>query len=150
MMSLHVNGNHTPIGMPAYLVLVDPKDVDNAWPLAAHWLVDGMLACGEDLDEVYTIGAVRAGHVQLWLVHQGYFIVAAMTSRFWPSRSGRVCHLTVGGGMSMETWLHLSDVVEQYAKSNGCSKVRFAGRNGWERKLTNYRRVGVILERELS
>lgn len=148
-MNLHVNGNHTMLGLPVQLVPLDRSVIDDVWPLVERWLAEGMLACGEDLNIEYTIAAAKAGDLQLWAVKQGHFVIAAMTSRFWPSQTGRVCHLTVGGGMHMEDWLHLCKQVEEYAKANDCVKVRLAGRNGWERKLTNYRRVGVILEREL-
>ena len=144
------NGVHTALAHPAQITTVDPASVDTVWPFVRKYLQEGVLACGEDLDEAFTIAAAKSGQLQIWAVSQGDFVIAAMTSRFWPSRTGMVCHLVVGGGTQMDNWFHLCAQVEEYAKANGCVKVRVAGRNGWERKLTQYRRVGVILEREIS
>jgi hypothetical protein len=60
-----------------------------------------------------------------------------------------VCVLTACGGDDMRRWLGLLGGIEDYAKAEGCSRVRIFGRKGWVRVLEHYRIRNVILEREL-
>jgi hypothetical protein len=49
----------------------------------------------------------------------------------------------------MRDWIDLIDVIERYARLEGCARMRLEGRNGWKRLLPTYRQAGVILEKRL-
>jgi hypothetical protein len=74
---------------------------------------------------------------------------AVVTTRLIKGDGDKVCMITGLGGTGMPRWLHLLEVIEQYARDEGCARVRLEGRMGWRRALSDYHQTGVILERTL-
>jgi hypothetical protein len=84
----------------------------------------------------------------VWLAVDDKEIMAVATTHLVRPRE-KVCVLTACAGREREQWLPLFARIEQYAKDEGCTKMRIYGRKGWERVLDGYRVEHVILEKVL-
>lgn len=52
-------------------------------------------------------------------------------------------------GVGLSAWREaLEAEFSAFAKKNNCIRIRFTGRKGWARKLTNWRPVYTVFERE--
>lgn len=90
-----------------------------------------------------------AGHFVLWLAWSGELEAAAVTE-IAETVSGRVCVIVACGGRGRARWIALRRKLEDYARHEGCARMRIYGRKGWTRVLPDYRVTRVILEKELA
>jgi hypothetical protein len=60
-----------------------------------------------------------------------------------------VCTILACAGSGMDGWLHLLELIEDYARAEGCAAVRLFGRKGWQRKLAEYHTKLVVMEKTL-
>lgn len=102
-----------------------------------HLLADGLI---EDL---------KAASKQLWGFQEGDAIKAISITRVSKTSRGGLCEVVAAAGRTTkkETKQVLAEI-EQWARSIGCTRVRFGGRRGWKR-FVDYAEVGIILEKEL-
>lgn len=126
------------------LICIDPARIDEFWPYAEPLIRQAIertnLSAFEDIER-----AVRKGHQLVWLAWNGQDIEAAATTQLYHG----ACIVTACGGVNRERWLPLFEKIEQYAKDEGCTKMRIYGRRGWERVLDGYETKYVILEKAL-
>lgn len=134
--------------MVAYII--PPSMVAKAWP-GVESMIDGAYESADELMPADIVDQMRDGFRQLWVVWDGDIdeVVAAVMTRVVLMRSGRVCQITAAGGDHVNQWAHLITLIEQYAKAERCSKVMIEGRAGWSKLFQNYKRVRVVLEREI-
>jgi len=133
----------------AELVCVDPKRVHDIWPYVSSLL---KAACQRTkLNAFADIESdILAGRSLLWIAWNGQTVEAAAATILINSEIGKVCIITVCGGSDMKRWLPLIDRIEDYAKREGCARVRIYGRKGWRRVLEGYQEKHVIMDKELG
>lgn len=126
------------------LICVDPARVGEIWPHVRDKIRAAIertgLSAFEDIE-----ADVLSGAQLVWIAWDGKEIIAAATTKL----ARNVCVLVSCGGYDREKWLPMFAMIEQYAKNEGCSKMRIYGRKGWERVLDGYRAEHVILEKAL-
>jgi hypothetical protein len=88
---------------------------------------------------------VRSANALLWLVIDGDQVVGAGVTQLalpfgW---------IVAFGGEDMRRSIPLIENIERHFREEGCTRVRIVGRPGWQRMLTDYRPVAVLLEKEL-
>ena len=84
------------------------------------------------LDEIHR--GLQSRKFQLWC-WQGEDIYAALVTAIQESKGVKFCLYLALGGSKMNEWGDLQPVVEDWAKSKGCTEVRVYGRSGWGRKF---------------
>jgi hypothetical protein len=128
------------------LVCIDPAMVRLFWPHARNLIVRAIARGGigrfADVER-----DVLAGAALLWLAWDGRAIAAAAVTELVAIDIGKVCVIVACGGRQMRRWLPLIATIEDYARAEGCTRIRFFGRMGWVRVLPHYRMSRVILER---
>jgi len=129
--------------------LVPPHEVQAHWPLA-ETLVRKALSRQTDYEEVAVYRSLITGERRMWLVHKPpHNVVAVLITSFALYPLSKVCVVFALGGNDMDEWLHfLPDLVEPWAKAQGCSHMELKGRDGWERVL-GWRKEAVVLRKEL-
>jgi len=133
----------------AELVCVSPKRVCEVWPHVSPLLKAACRRTG--LDAFSDIEAdILVGRSLLWVAWNGHAIEAAAATILINSEFGKVCIITVCGGSNMTHWLPLIRQIENYARCEGCRRVRIYGRKGWLRVLDGYGQKHVIMDKELS
>lgn len=90
------------------------------------------------------------GRSVLWLAWREPEVVAAFVTQLRQMEKSRVCLLCACGGSEHKAWVHLMSVIEDYAREQGCNKIRAFGRKGWLRVLPEFHAPFVVIEKDLS
>lgn len=90
---------------------------------------------------------VIAGTALLWLASEGPKIIAAATTIVNKTPRHKVCIVHSAGGLHSRLWDQFMPMVENYARKEGCSRVRVAGREGWARVLMGYAQPWIVLDK---
>lgn len=92
---------------------------------------------------------VLTGKQLLWCAFDDKEILAAATTRIFNTDGGKVCEIAAAG-KSHAKWARWAMVrLEDFAKAEGCDKMRIIGRRGWSRVLPDFSEAAVILEKGL-
>jgi len=109
---------------------------------------------GNNYLENIILNELKIERMLLWVAYTKgeRFFDAAMVSRVYLTEDGKVCHVIACGARphSVNAWSKYMIQIEDYARAEGCDKMRVEGRVGWTRLLPSYVRVGVILEKGLA
>ena len=129
------------------LVCVEPRRVREVLPMV-HEMLGDAYHYGEA--EVPPIEMFNSGNVLLWIAwgEEGKILAAANT-QLVRSKAGLSCKLTAVAGLAFDRWRSALGRIEQYARDEGCYRLTFEGRLGWERLLPEFRRVAVIMEKRI-
>jgi hypothetical protein len=130
------------------LACIDPAAVARFWPLARDLIKQAIDRTGlcdfADLE-----AECLAGQQLLWLAHNGSKVEAAATTQLIEVGGVKICVVVACGGKDRARWLAHLGGIEDYARNEGCARMRIYGRKGWERVLRSYRAKHVILEKGL-
>jgi len=90
------------------------------------------------------------GKWQLWVITEGK-IKAIMASELHIQISGRkAASIHFLTGEDSNSWLHLFDKFEEWARVQGCGVIDILARKGWARRLPQMRMSHVFLEKDLT
>jgi hypothetical protein len=132
----------------AELICVDPAQVGHFWPhvepLLRPAIESQRLGSFEDIEE-----SILCGCGLVWIAWDEKIKAAASTT-LQRINGELICVLTACGGEDMKSWLPLIAKIEEYAKAEGCQSLRIYGREGWLRALDGYRKMAVVIEKELA
>jgi hypothetical protein len=121
--------------------------VDDIWGRAEPLLRKGFES-PELADGYYE--RVKAAHAQLWCVFDDTELLAAFLTEIHTIGGRKVCNVIAASGRRMSEWLHLLEVIENWARQNGCEAMRHANcRKGWAKRLPGYETTRIVLEKGL-
>lgn len=127
---------------------VDPRLVHHVWPLVEPLLRSATERTGLSLFDSLKDGILN-GPDLLWIAVRDGEITAACSTSLQLTDGGKVCVITACGGKDIEQCGPSLEMIEIYAKAEGCTRVRIYGRKGWQRVLTGYHATHVILDKEM-
>lgn len=131
----------------ATLVCIEPSKARAVLPFVRDMLED---AYKHGDETVPPIEEFESGKILLWIAWgDERKIIAAMTTALVRMKTGLACKIIALGGEQMQRWLAFLADIEAYAKREGCYRVLFEGREGWERLLPEYKRAAVLLEKRI-
>ena len=134
----------------AELVDVSPAHIDYMWPQVGHWIEDAA-----NSSSCFTVDEVKAklknGHAQMWLAWNGAEADAVCVTFLEQTTKGKHCHIWIMVGRDRESWQPLMAELEQWAKREGCNRMRHEARPGWSKilKASGYQMPHVCLEKEI-
>lgn len=117
------------------------------WPAVVPLLGPTVAGTDETLEDV--MAEVDEGLAQLWIAHEGEEVLMALVTRLHEGARGKTCDMAFVGGRRLKEWAHVIGIVEQAAREEGCNRITFEGRAGWQRVFPDYRQTSVRLEKEL-
>ena len=121
--------------------------------LPQYWgRVDGFIASGlaegENLDHI--LERLIARSCQLWIAHDAETVIAACITEIVTIGGRKVFNIISVGGTRMPEWLPHMATLEAFARSHGCSAMRFEEiRPGWQRILKDFHVTKINLEKAL-
>lgn len=100
----------------------------------------------------YSIESIKESllkkELQLWTSYSEQIDAFILTHiAIYPNH--KILEIFMCGGSGLDKWLHLLPYIEQWARDIECKYIRFQGRKGWERKLSQYKKTKIIMERAL-
>lgn len=131
------------------LYLIPRGHVAQTWPLVAPYLDQASKAGALQSVEEW-LGDCLHDRVQLWVLWVDETCQGAGITSLVETPHGRTCIINGFAAKTGSEWLPTLEVIEAWAKSQGCVKVRVYGRVGWTEKLKGYALKGVILDRVLQ
>ena len=72
-----------------------------------------------------------------------------MVTEIIPFPRNRVLRVWLAGG-ELDELQRYQPALENYARSEGCSRIEIDGRKGWERALDGYKAERVILTKDID
>lgn len=97
-----------------------------------------------ELDDVLQL--IEQQKAQLF-VFKDTELLSAWVTTIENSPSNKWIRVMWAGGKDMDKWLHFIDAIAQWGKSLGCKKMVITGRPGWEKKLPDFKKTSVVLEK---
>lgn len=113
------------------------------WPHARE-LLESSAERGGDVTIEEIEAELLSGQALLWASEAGDF---AGVTQIVPVRGGRQCFIWQMGGEG--PWLSYLEAVEDYARKEGCVSIEGNMRPGFERILSDWKKVAVVLRKEL-
>ena len=146
------NDGAAPPASDAQLILIPERLVAETWSVAVPFLERAAAASGMLNVDDWRAACVTADK-QLWLAwsEDELRCYGAGVSYLTQTPGGKVC--VIDGFSAVDghrLWKRSLPVLEAWAISQGCTRVRVYGRVGWGRHLPQYACKGVVLERWLS
>ena len=132
-------------GKDYYLVLIDPEDVGEMWPLIKKGLDKAMVHSDSVMTGDDFIPDLRKGVCRLWVFISNAKVVGHMITQIirYPRKSFvRVLTMECKGGENgmkgMDLWSKFVPVVEEYAEDNNCEHLEAYTRKGMVRSLEKH------------
>lgn len=131
-----------------YLRTYQSHEIESIW----HELEPLIRKVLKKHEEDYTIESIRDSlvkkEVQLWTSYNGQLEAFILTHIvIYPNH--KICEIFMCGGANLHNWLRFMSNIEDWAREMGCKYVRFQGRVGWERKLPNFKKTKIVMQRAL-
>ena len=123
-------------------ICVDPQMVGRVWFRVRGMIAAALTRGNSDVKIEQVENDLASGLMLLWLGVDGKNIISAGITQL---TTDKVCTLVAYGGRRED---HLLETIEQYARDEGCNKLRIYGRKGWSRVLPHYRQPYIVLERQ--
>jgi len=96
------------------------------------------------------LSQAKSADAQLWSYFDGEFR-GVMATRLHRSSLGLVCNIWVCVGFDvLEIVDGVMQEIEQWARSMGCHAIEIVGREGWEKKISGFKRKAIVLEKVLA
>jgi hypothetical protein len=129
--------------------LARPDEAVQLWPQVEKAL-SGTLALVKDTHlPTDVLAAILTGGMQLFVALDGLTVKGACVGHFmqYPRIKAYVTFLV--GGEEMRSWINdMAAATEQFARSQGCTRMDAGGRKGWVR-AAGYEEVGTMLRKGL-
>lgn len=114
------------------ITVVEANDVDKVWKR----IEDYAQGAADYTYGRFTKGDIRSGLKNkpqtLWIAHEGEEVFGFVVTEFanYPQKKALVMHFT--GGVKLELWKDdMLELLQQYARMNGCDMIESFGRQGW-------------------
>lgn len=62
----------------------------------------------------------------------------------------KICTLFASCGHNPQNWAGFIENIEEWARNEGCSRIEAVARPGWQKRLSDYKRTHVVLEKSLA
>jgi hypothetical protein len=125
------------------LSFYEPNDIHLVWDGVKPHIETALERGGVG---THTLGDVAegliSGSMKLWTYGD---CEAALVSQI----VGDACIIITLGGSRLKDYFHYLDVIEQWAKDEGCKEMQVYGRRGWARILPDYKEKYTALAKQL-
>ena len=129
---------------------IGSAEIPNYWRLVEPLISSACKTARGKWDAGYIRGQLEAGVMQLWLITDGSVLAVCITEIV--QHPGKCCcRIRIMTGRERRRWQHLLEVIECWAKAQGCDAMELIARPGWSRplKARNYEVTHLFCEKEL-
>jgi len=125
---------------------IPPESLDDVWLMIEPYLLRAMEKgeYGYDIEDVKI--SCQIGEYILWIVRNGKAAIILEVSDYL---FGKQCDIVMLGGDGIDDWLKELQEIEGWASRVGCNRMILTGRQGWKKKLADYKVKTVTMVKEL-
>ena len=126
-----------------------PAEELEPWLESIEWHLDQFCSGGHH-EPQDIIDQIMDKERQLWLAVDGGKVKCALLTMVAADRL-KTCTVTHAAGEDFRAWLHLWELIENWARDIGCRNMKAEARPGWERPLARFgmKKTHVVLEKRL-
>ena len=133
---------------------VDPRLVEKLWPKVSNFIKRATVRSNSDYDETYIYEQLKKQNALMWVCwdSKSQRLIGAGTTEICSIlETGRILVITSYGGNVPENWQAFLKRLEDFAREEGCDRVRCYGRQGWEKLLRDqgYKQPWIVLEKRV-
>lgn len=123
--------------------------MDEVWPEAKPMIERALAETGDEYNVDDIKHDIITGSMQLWGVYNSKALVAVWVTSIIDN--GKNLAVLFAGGGDMHDWLHLSEMLFDWGRANGCTCCEVHGRVGWEKVLRpfGFERRKIVLNKTL-
>lgn len=131
----------------AYLAGITSDQIDRHWPEVEPLLARALARSLDELTPFDVMRACRCGDMQLWAA----FVDGRVTAVCVTEVGRDVLLLRALAGEGIGDWRGVgTQLMRDFARSHGCTRLRLIGRPGWKRKLRgDWRLQKVVMDLEV-
>lgn len=132
------------------LVAIEPEDLGSVWDLIEPFMFEVIDGCNGRHTMESLISEITNRELALWAVVGASGLRALVGTQILVASSGLrslTIRFTVGKGL--HAWIGLLDDLEDYARSQGCTRVETYSRKGWAKHMPDYKLTHILLEKDL-
>jgi len=140
------------------LVNIPSFNLDDVWNLVKKDISEALSYSGNHTDADFVYDCIKEDKMQLWVVWdkdkpttlEKYYGV--VVTEIIQRTLVKTCNIFIVTGRRRQKWQHLISVLEDWAKSIGCTDMYLISRKGWERIMEqfNYKKTHVVLEKSIK
>jgi hypothetical protein len=140
------------------LVNIPSSSIGEVWNLVKKDISEALSYSGNHTDADFVYDCVKENKMQLWVVWdkdkpttlEKYYGV--VVTEIIERKLVKTCNIFIVTGRQRQNWQHLISVLEDWAKSIGCTDMYLIARKGWERIMEqfNYKKTHVVLEKKIE
>ena len=132
------------------VIRVQPADVGKHWKLVLGFLHAAIAWTGGRYVPANVREDLELGRSQLFAVIEDSQLYAAAVTQILIYPGGESLGVLYLGGVDSDRWGDLlTDALVEFAQERNCQRLELFGRKGWERRLPNWKLIGVWLEKEV-
>ncbi len=134
------------------LVGVQPEFAEAVWPDAMAWLAPSIELSDGLLSPESLLDGVQNSALQLWIgVDENDMPAGAAITEVRSLPSGvQTVHSPVVGARQLEVVLDCVPTLAEWGREIGASKLTMDGRLGWQCALPGWRKVSVMMEKNIA
>ena len=131
------------------LICVDPARVRELESVAVPLIRRAVERCGDwSIEAVWS--ALCEQRMLLWLVVRELAVEGVLVTRLEQTPKDLVCVIVLCAGRHLLRSRHLIGTIEQFARAEGCARLRLQGRRGWRRVFKDYSEPFITLEKNVE
>lgn len=117
---------------------VPSTQVDLVWTPVKHFIQAALDRTeGEmSINDVYN--SLLDKDMQLWVLLDGLHVIGALVTQILAFPNVTACRYVAMGGDVHGDFEEITDIVEQWAATQGCHRMEIVGRPGWARALKDF------------
>jgi hypothetical protein len=142
--------DEAPRKIPLSLQQVPVQHLNAVFPHVAHWLASVVERSGRRYTLPVLVEMIARGEIQMWLIGDEKARGIVLTELYYAPSGLKFAAIRGAVGEGAEGWMHLIDVLEDWAAREGCVAIDALARKGWARRLPDYKLSHVFLEKELG
>ena len=132
------------------LIGIGTHQIDDYWVYVKPF-VDRAMQRSTTETTVQVYESLKAKAARLWLSVKDGKIQSICIVQINDKPLNRICSIWICTGSSRKEWMEFHNIIEAWAKENGCTRMRHEARKGWARELEKYgySTSHVIIEKEI-
>jgi len=130
--------------------ITKPEDLQEFWPLLVDMIGKALEYAHDKWSEDDVYDEILRQDKQLWVVYTQKDILGCVVTEIVGYPQGNRLGIFLLSGVDFDDWYPLRVEIYSWAKGYDCRVCEFYGREGWARKLKNFKLTHVVMQEDIK
>lgn len=117
---------------------VPSTQIDLAWPVAKQFVQVALDRTEGEMSIKDVYNALLEQDMQLWILIDGLNVIGALVTQIIVFPGVKACRYVTLGGDVHGDFEAITDLIEEWAATQGCERMEIIGRPGWAKALKDF------------